>query len=195
MFRLYFIIHCLLASINSFSQSKIDPPNEVKEKAVLKNFDSFFKLWVNNKRIQKIDLNSHELFKDSLFTYFRQSQPKLFSNKPTYYKVYTDSLDSLMPNYRDFYGSDLSSFIWNEVIPKADVILWQSYTTSSPNHTRPKCPRRRNSYKQTYSLIDRKVVLSIKWEIDCDNLNILKDKEYKAYYNLLSNKLEKPLYP
>ena len=154
------------------------------EQVSLISFDRFFKQWVFNKKIQKIDLNIREINKDSLFTYFAKPKPGVLKPTWTFFKVYSDTLKQKFPNYQDFYGIDLKDYVWRELIPKADQDLWWTAKRLL------KCQHQTNKPIDEYSLIDHKVILTTTWKIDCSELEPLKNKKYTASYNLLTKQFE-----
>ena len=146
------------------------------EKVTLISFDNFFNQWVFNKRIQKIDLNIREIYTDSLFTYFGKPRPGITQVSWTFFKVNTDTITERFPNYKDFYGIELKDFLWTESIPEEDVELWNYNRTTQQNKMKPNCPYKKNKPIQTYSLIDKTVILTMTWEIKCDELEKLDRK-------------------
>ncbi|MBS2101281.1 hypothetical protein [Carboxylicivirga linearis] len=155
------------------------------------SLNDFANLWCYNRRIQKIDLNTREIYKDNQFTYF--GNPKLGATKLkwTFFKVCTDTLVERFPNYEEFYGSELYDFMWSEVIPKEDIELWNYNRTIHQNELRPNCPNKKNRAIHKYTLSDTKVILTMTWEIECEELKTLKNKLYKASYDLISKQFEK----
>ena len=160
------------------------------EKVTLISFDNFFNQWVFNKKKQKIEQNIREIKTDNQFTYFGKPRPGISQVSWTFFKVYTDTLTERFPNYQDFYGEELRDYLWTESIPEEDVELWNYNRTTQQNKIKPNCPYKKNKPIQTYSLIDKTVILTMTWDIKCDELEILKNKTYNATYNLLTKKYE-----
>ncbi len=160
-------------------------------KISLKPFDNFFLQWVNQRRFPKIDINTHELYSDSLFTYFGKYTIGFFKSTPTFFKVYTDTLSAQFPNYNDFYGQELENFLWKEVIPKEDRDLFNDNINIKQGQAKANCPVRKNRTKFNYSLAEKKVILTMTWDIECSELAKLKEKKYKATYNLTTKQFEK----
>jgi hypothetical protein len=158
------------------------------ENVTLISFDNFFKHWVYNRKIQKIDLNVRELNKDNLFTYFGKPKLGLTRTKWTFFKVHSDTLTERFPNYKEFYGSELRDYLWTEVIPQDEVELWNNNRMPQQNKLKANCPYKKNKPIHNYSLIDKTVILTMKWEIECGELEGLKNKTYKASYDLLTQK-------
>src|SRR5690554_4008910 len=153
------------------------------------SIDKFLNQWVSNKEIQKVDLNVRELNKDDQFTYF--GKPSLLkSSKWTFFKVHTDTLTEYFPNYKDFSAPELRHHLWNEVIPKEEIELWNYNTTTQKDETVPNCCRKKNRPVFSYSLINKTVELTMTWEIDCEELNKLKNQKYTARYNLQTGQYE-----
>jgi hypothetical protein len=160
------------------------------EKVTLISFDNFFNQWVFNKKRQKVDQNIREIKTDNQFTYFGKPRLGITQVSWTFFKVYTDTLTERFPNYKDFYGEELRDYLWTESIPKEDVELWNFNRTTQQNKMKPNCPYKKNKPIQTYTLIDKTVILTMTWEIKCDELEKLKNKTYKAKFNLLTKKYE-----
>lgn len=161
------------------------------EKIDLISFDSFFNQWVHNRRIQKIDLNIKELNKDNQFTYFGKPKHGLTKINWTYFKIHTDTLTLRLPNYNEFYGTELSDYLWTNVIPKEDIELWNKNREIQRNRMKPNCPFKKNKPVQNFSLTGNKVRIIMTWEIECSELGSLKSRTYIAYYNLLTKEYEK----
>lgn len=160
------------------------------DNVTLISFDSFFNQWVFNRKIQKVDLNIRELNRDNQFTYFGKPRLGLTQTKWTFFKIYSDTLTERFPNYKDFFGDELRDYLWNKVIPKEDVDLWNYYRTTQQNEIKPKCSYKKNKPINKYALVDNKVVLTMTWEIECEELEGLKNKSYKASYNLLTKQYD-----
>ena len=160
------------------------------EKIYSISVDSFLNQWVHNRKIQKVDLNVKELNKDNQYTYFGKPKLGLTKTKRTFFKVQTDTLTEHFPDYKNFYGEELIQFLWKKVIPKEDVDLWNSSRTIQQNEIKSKCPYRKNKPINHYSLIDKKVIYTMSWDIECEELEKLKNKLYKASYNLLTKEYQ-----
>jgi hypothetical protein len=159
------------------------------EKITLISFDEFFNQWVFNKKIQKIDLNIQELNTDEIFSYF--GKPKgLTYTKWALFKVHKDTIAELFPNYKDFYGTELKEYLWNKIIPKEDIELWNYSVTTQPNRIKSDCSYKKNKPIYKFSLINKKVFLTMTWDIECKELDKLKNKTYIASYNLLTKEYE-----
>ena len=154
------------------------------------SFDNFFNQWVYNSRIQKIDLNIREIYKDNQFTYFGKPRLGLTKIKLTFFKVYSDTLIARFPNYKDFYGAELNDYLWTRVIPQEDINLWNYNRTTQQNRMKPTCPYKKNKPVQEYKLINNKVILTMTWDVECLELEQLKNKKYIASYNLLTKQYD-----
>ena len=194
MTRLIFIIFALvLTSCKTTKQTT--NLNNIKSGQDLHNvelisFDNFFNQWVYNSRIQKIDLNIRELNKDNQFTYFGKPRLGLTQIKWTFFKVYSDTLIDRFSNYKDFYGAELRDYLWTKVIPQEDINLWNYNRTTQQNRMKPNCPYKKNKPVQEYKLINNKVILTMTWEVECLELEQLKNKKYMASYNLLTKQYD-----
>jgi len=150
----------------------------------LLSFNSFFNTWALNRSMQKIDLNSRKLFEDGTFTYFGRPSLGLFNLKWSFFKVHSDSLLDLFPNYESFYADDLSRFMWSEVVPKDEIDLWNHYRSIQDFQLRAKCPFNSNRPDERYALSGHKVVLTLNWDVRCRELESLKNKSHQASFDL-----------
>ena len=192
--HLIFVIFVLvLTSCNTTKQTtnfeKINSGQDL-DNVELISFDNFFNQWVFNRRIQKIDLNIRELNKDNQFTYFGKPRLGLTKIKWVFFKVYSDTLTERFPNYKDFYGTELSEYLWTKIIPQEDINLWNYNRTTQQNKIKPSCPYRKNKPVNEYKLINNKVILTMTWEIECLELEQIKNKKYIASYNLLTKQFD-----
>lgn len=160
-------------------------------KIPLNSFDNFFRQRTHERRIPKIDVNVHELYRDSTFTYFGKYNIGVISSTPTFFKIYNDTLFTQFLNYNDFYGQELENFLWWDVIPNEDRDLFNNNIAIQQGQTKPSCLVSKNKSKNNYLLADKKVILTMTWEIECDELAKLKDKKYQAIYNLTTKQFEK----
>lgn len=181
-------ISCITENQTSKYEKVIDGKD--LEKVPLISFDAFFNQWVLNKKIQKVNLETRELNKDDKFTYFGKPSLELIGTKWLLYKVYNDTIEMNFPNYKEFYGSDLESFLWKEVVPKEDLELWNLNMYLQENNMSPKCDFKKNKPIYNYSLNDKKVILKMTLEIECEELEKLKNKTYIASYDLLLKQFE-----
>ncbi len=55
---------------------------------------------------------------------------------------------------------------------------------------KPNCPYKKNKLIYNYSLIAKTVILTMTWEIECGELERLKNKTYKTSYNLLTKQYD-----
>lgn len=184
IFLLFILISCK-ATKQTTTYEKVTSGHDLEEVTLI-SFDSFFNQWVGNRRIQKVDLNIRELHKDNRFTYFGKPGLGLTRTKWTLFKVHSDTLSERFPNYKDFYGDELRDYLWTEVIPNEDIELWNSNRTTQQNKMKPNCPYKKNKPVTNFSLIDKTVILTMTWDIACEELGILKNKTYKTSYNLLT---------
>ena len=145
-------------------------------------FKEFSNVWVNNRKRQKLDINTHKLYEDSVFTYFGKNKIGFFTLTPDFFKVYSDSLNTKFPNYVDFYGSELRNFLWTEVIPEGESKRWGE----------SKCSYVKRKPILNYTFSDQQIFVSFYWEIkNCEELSHLKGKKYQASYNLITKKFQK----
>ncbi len=184
----FVIIIFILASCNSTRQAAYEniKSGQDLDKVNLISFDSFFNQWVFNRKVQKIDLNIREIYKDNQFIYFAKPIQVIPKEKWTFFKVYSDTLTERFPNYKDFYGSELREYLWTKVVPKEDFDLYRNNRTARDGKMFPNCPNRKNKPNSKYSLLDHRVILTVTWEVDCEDLEHLKNKIFKASYNLLT---------
>jgi hypothetical protein len=182
---LIFVLISCKATKQTMTYEKINSGQDL-DKVTLISFDSFFNQWVFNKKIQKIDLNTQELNKDNLFTYFGKPRLGLIKTKWTFFKIYSDTLTERFPGYNDFYSAELSDYLWTKVVPKEEIDLWNYNRTTQQNKIKPNCSYKKNKPINNYTLIDNKVILTMMWEIECEELEQLKNIKYKASYNLLT---------
>lgn len=159
------------------------------ENIELLSFNSFFNTWMLNRSMQKIDLNSRKLFEDGTFTYFGKPTLGFSSLKWSFFKVHSDTLSELFPNYESFYADDLSRFLWNEVVPKDEIELWSHYRTIQDFQFRAKCPFNSNRPDERHALSDHKVMLTLIWNISCKELESLKNKSHRASFNLITGEM------
>lgn len=160
------------------------------DKVELISFDNFFNQWVFNRRIQKIDLNIRELNKDNQFTYFGKPRLGLTQLKWSFFKVYSDTLTERFPDYKDFYGAELRNYLWTKVIPPEDIHLWDYHRSTQVNRKKPNCPYKKNKPVENYKIINNQVILTMTWEIECLELEQLKNKKYIASYNMLTKQFD-----
>lgn len=186
---LLFVLTSCKATKQTATYEKINSGQNL-DKVALISLDSFFNQWVFNRKIQKVDLNIRELNKDNQFTYFGKPRLGLTQTKWTFFKVYSDTLTKQFPNYKDFFGDELRNYLWTKVIPKEDIDLWNYNRTTQQNTMKAKCPYKKNKPIHKYTLIDHKVILTMTWEIECEELERLKSKKYMASYNLLTKQLD-----
>ena len=157
----------------------------VKEGRDLKNIKEvsvniFFNLWVHNRR-SKIATNLEELYRDSTYAYFGKKLAGFSQPTVHLYKVNADSLAIMLPNYSELDGYRLMTHLWNEIVSKEEKELWIN----------SKCPKGKNRPDYTYALIDKKVVLTMNWQIrNCTELQMLRNKQYSLTYNLMSKRIE-----
>lgn len=161
------------------------------EKVPTVSYSDLIAVWAFNKRMQKIDLNTRKLYEDNKFTYFGKPKLGVTKLKWTFFKTSSDSINQRLPNYEEFYGSDLKDFLWREVIPREDIELWNKNRTPEENKIKANCRNKNNRPKHKYTLSGTKVNLTMTWQIECEELKVLRDKSYKASYDLLTKKMEK----
>ena len=179
---LFFLISCKTSEKQTKYKKVVEGSN--LSKIPLISFDKFFRIWISNKKIEKIDLKTKELNKDSQFTYFGKPSIGLTQLKWTYFKVYSDTIAMKFPNYKEFYGSDLRDFLWYKVVPKEDIEFWNFNILSENSKLSSKCPYKNNKSIFNYSLKNKEIIVKMNWEIKCTALEKLKNKTYKASYNL-----------
>jgi hypothetical protein len=184
LFLLWVLTSCK-ATKQATTYEKVTSGHDLEEVTLI-SFDSFFNQWVGNRRIQKVDLNLRELYEDNQFTYFGKPGLGLTRTKWTLFKVHSDTLSERFPNYTDFYGDELRDYLWTEVIPNEDIELWNSNRNTQQNKMKPNCPYKKNKPVTSFSLIDHTVILTMNWDIECEELGILKNKTNKASYKLLT---------
>lgn len=163
------------------------------EKVPAVSYRDFISVWAFNNRMQKIDLNTRKIYEDNEYTYFGKPNLGATKLKWTFFKISSDSINKRLPNYEEFYGSDLMDFLWSEVLPKEDIELWNTNRTPPENRIKANCRNKNNRPIHKYTLLGTKVILTMTWHIECEELRVLRDKSYKASYDLLSKKLEMPI--
>lgn len=178
-----FILTSCKATKQDTTYEKISKGQDL-EKVNLISFDTFFKLWVSNKKVQKVDLNTQEIYTDNQFTYFGKPRLGLTRLKWTFFKIQTDTLTDNFPNHDEFYGSELSDYLWTKVIPKEDKELWNYNRTPQQNRMKANCANKKNKPIHNFSLSNNIVILKMTWDVECVELERLKNKTYKATYDL-----------
>jgi hypothetical protein len=179
----------ILASCNSSKQAltyeNIESGQDL-DKVTLISFEDFFNRWLQNREVQKVDVNIREINKDDQFTYFGKPSFGLSELNWTFFKVYSDTLTERFPNYKDFYSENLRLYIWNNVAPKEDLELYRKNRVVQDGKMAANCPSRKNGPINDFTLKDQNVFLTITWEVDWEEMERLKNTKYSASYNLLT---------
>ncbi|MBV7441658.1 hypothetical protein KRX57_09515 [Weeksellaceae bacterium TAE3-ERU29] len=155
---------------------------QIKEISV----NSFFNQWLRNKRISKIDINIKKLTEDKNFTYFLKPEVKFYKIKERFFKVNTDSLIQYFPNYSEFYSDDLYHYLNEKIIPKEEWQLWHKVGMKKLEIGDTICPSNKRNIITDYTLKDKKVFITFIWDVKCKTLETLKNKTYRASYNLIT---------
>lgn len=147
------------------------------ERAIEISVNYFFQIWMSNRYPSKIDLNCHELFKDSIFTYFGENSLKALSINQNLYKVNNDSLRLYFPNYANIDGEFIRQEFWERIVPTNDKKIRKTADCKSSSSN----PR----FK--YQLVETKIKINLEWKYKCDGKTLI-DKAYQSYFDM--DKLE-----
>jgi len=142
--------------------------------------EKFLQIWINNTYPVKIDINCHELNRDTNFTYFGKNNLNLFNSDPELFKVRNDLLKRHLGNYSQIDGQLIRQEFWEKIIPKEDRDIWKN-THCSSGSSRPTF---------TYELQAHKIKIGLLWKVKCDGKVIL-ENNYNGYYNIEKREIEK----
>ncbi|MDI7189143.1 hypothetical protein [Leptospira santarosai] len=144
----------------------------------------FFQAWRRNRRHPKMfGINFQKLFEDEKFRYFgRHGEFGLLNPTLLFFKIEKEILENEFPGYEDVFRADLEGYFWNQILPKMHRNLWLHHDKKNKERCRP---------KYQYFLENKKVILTMRWEIeDCKDLVFLQDKSYRLVYDLVKKKYE-----
>ena len=163
-------------NIITFSDVK---KGEQLDKAKEITVEEFLEIWMNNSQHLKIDLNCHELYRDERYTYFGKNELKLLKIEPHLFKVRNDSLNLMLKNYNKINGEIIRQEFWEKIIPENDKNILKNKNCSFA-YSKP-------VFK--YELKGHKIKIKLHWKIKCEGIKIF-EKDYYAYYNLKTMKIE-----
>lgn len=161
----------------AFTKNKVDfgkvRQGELLHRAAELDVDQFFQIWMRNRFPTKVDVNCHELYQDSAYTYFGKNKLTVLDIKPYLYKVHTDSLSLRFGKYRVIDGDRVRKEFWDKGIPVEDKKLRQDSTCHSGS-SKP---------IYTYKLQGDHIFISLDWKVTCNGKKVL-DKTYTGNYNM-----------
>ncbi|EKP03472.1 putative lipoprotein [Leptospira kirschneri str. 2008720114] len=186
IFSILFLISCSIKPNIPFETVQ---QGENLEKIPLVSLDEFFQLWLQNQKYPKMaGINFKKLFEDKEFQYFGRKEWNRFIpiSKWRFFKIQKEILSKEFPNYESVFRQDFSVHFQNQVLPKLD---WKFYLDiKSKVIDKEDCI---NPYQYSYSLVENKIICTIKWNVEsCEELILLKDKTYRLVYNLRKKQFE-----
>ncbi|EMN47719.1 putative lipoprotein [Leptospira interrogans str. L1207] len=186
IFSILFLISC---SIKPNISSEMVQKGKNLEKIPLVSLDEFFQLWLRNQKYPKMaGINFEKFFEDKEFQYFGKKEWNRFIpiSKWRFFKIQKEILNREFPNYEFIFSQDFSGRFQNQVLPESDRKFYLDIKAKVID--KEDCI---DPYQYSYSLVENKIVLTIKWNVEsCEELILLKDKIYQLVYNLRKKQFE-----
>ncbi len=183
--KLLIILLLSMAFMNCATSRKSISFEKVKEGQQLSrgleiSVDQFLQIWMENRHLQKVDLNCYELYRDNTYTYFGEYTLMALSLRKNLYKIQNDSLNQQFPNYPNMDGQMIRQEFWEEVIPQSDKDIRKNAHCNSSS----------SNPKFSYELENDKIKVILEWKFRCDYITLIK-KTYLGYYDMEQLEIEK----